>query len=102
MLLNKNQQKIFCFYCNKWYNIYIDVFLNVLYEQSITCTENHLVGNQYDSEWLNYFYGCPYYYLYHNKGQCRCIQEETNCEGLNYNCSNPLGKKSYEEDLEEK
>jgi len=95
---------IYCFYCNTYLDPYTGVYLNFLYEGSITCNKDHLVGNESDIQWQEKFcnYNCPYYYLYHKTGQCRCVQEETDCEGLTYNCNNLLGRKSYEEDLEEK
>lgn len=94
---------IWCYNCNKYLNPYTEVYLNILYEGSITCEKNHLVGNESDPQWQEYFYNynCPYNYLYHNKSQCRCVQEETNCEGLTYYCENPNGKKAYEDDLKE-
>jgi hypothetical protein len=33
------------------------------------------------------------------KDLCRCVDEETNCEGEQSQCQYPLGKKSYEEDI---
>jgi len=104
MLLNKENKTIYCFLCNMDYSLDpFEVFINVLYEGSISCLQEHLIGNTSDLEWQDYFYNynCSYYYLYHNKGQCRCVQEETNCEGLEYNCGNECGKKTYEDDLEE-
>ena len=94
---------IYCFFCKKYYNPYTETYLNVLYENSISCEKDHLIGNIRDLEWQEYFYNynCPHYYIYHNKGQCRCVQEDTNCEGLVYNCDNYYGKKVYEDDLKE-
>jgi hypothetical protein len=93
---------IYCFYCNRYIDPY-QVLLDVLYEGSISCDKDHLIGNQSDPQWQEYFYNyaCPYYYLYHHVGQCRCVQEETNCEGLSYQCKNHYGKKAYEDDLKE-
>jgi hypothetical protein len=45
---------------------------------------------------------CPYYYLYHNKGICRCIQDNCNCFGNEENCENLLAKESYIQDEEER
>jgi hypothetical protein len=54
MLLNKINKTIFCFWCNKWYSVY-EIFLDVLYEGSITCEKDHLLGNQNDQEWQEFF-----------------------------------------------
>lgn len=101
MQINYLNKTIHCFYCHKDLRME-EIFLDVLYEGSITCEKNHLIGNQSDKEWLWLTSNCPYFYVYHNEGQCRCIQEKTNCNGQEENCENLLGKKSYEEDLEEK
>lgn len=45
---------------------------------------------------------CSYYYFYHKQGQCRCVQEETDCTGLKNKCKNIMGKKVYEDDVEDK
>jgi len=54
MLLNKKNKEIFCFECNKWYDIY-KVYLYVTGETSITCVKNHFIGNEYDKEWQDFF-----------------------------------------------
>jgi hypothetical protein len=54
MLFNKETEKIFCFWCNKWYDIH-SVFLYVTDEYSITCEKNHLIGNEWDYEWQYFF-----------------------------------------------
>lgn len=94
---------IYCFYCNRYLNPYFEVYLDTLYGGSITCPKNHLVGNESDPQWQEYFYdyNCPHFYNYHNKGQCRCVQEEINCEGLIYYCNNNCGREAYEDDLKE-
>jgi len=98
-----NEQGIYCFYCNKYYSIDpFEVFLNVLYDGSISCPKDHLIGNQNDKNWFLKFEACSYYYEYHNEGQCRCIQDKCNCNGYEENCENKLGRKSYEKDLEDK
>lgn len=55
MILNQKEGKIFCFHCNKWYDILTEVWLDFLYEGSITCLEKHLVGNTWDKDWIEYF-----------------------------------------------
>jgi len=49
MLINKKGE-IHCFWCNKdfWMT---NIYLNLEYEGSLSCPENHLVGNQSDPEW---------------------------------------------------
>jgi hypothetical protein len=91
---------IYCFYCKKYYDPYTEVWLNLLYEGSISCEKEHLVGNESDFEWQEHFYNyeCSYFYLYHNKPNCRCVQDVCNCFGLEDECENKLGRKSYEED----
>lgn len=51
MLLKNNN--IYCFNCNKWYDAYTQIFLHVLYEGSISCPNDHLVGNDFDKEWTD-------------------------------------------------
>jgi hypothetical protein len=93
---------IYCFTCNKYLNPHTEVYLNVLYEGSITCKEDHLVGNITDPQWKELFgEKCPYYYEYHKQGNCRCTQEETKCLNNIENCENLLAKESYEADLKE-
>ena len=44
---------IWCEECKK----YIDpceVWINVLYEGSITCDKDHLVGNEWDIQWIEF------------------------------------------------
>lgn len=48
---------IFCFVCNKYLNPYTEVYLDVLYEESISCKKDHLVGNQNDEQWIKKFEG---------------------------------------------
>lgn len=50
MLVDFKTRKIKCFECNKWLG-FSKLFLHVLYEGSISCEENHLVGNESDMEW---------------------------------------------------
>ena len=49
-----NKLGIFCFWCNKYYSPYL-VFLHVLFDGSITCGQNHLLGYEHDKEWVNFF-----------------------------------------------
>lgn len=103
MLIDFKNKTAHCFYCNKDYSLDpFEIFLNVLYEGSISCLKDHLIGNQDDKEWLWFTSNCLYFYIYHNKGQCRCIQDETECNGQEEFCENKLGRKSYENDLKEK
>lgn len=51
MKVNQKNKTIHCFYCNK--DLGLDkVFLNVLFETSITCEKDHIVGYTYDKEWM--------------------------------------------------
>jgi hypothetical protein len=45
---------IYCFYCKKYLSPYTEVFLNVLYQGSITCNKDHLVGNDTDPQWKEF------------------------------------------------
>ena len=45
---------IYCFYCKKYYNPHTEVYLNTLYEGSISCPENHLIGNESDLQWQEF------------------------------------------------
>jgi hypothetical protein len=46
---------IYCFHCKKYYNPYTEVYLSVLYEESISCPENHLIGHTFDNSWKEYW-----------------------------------------------
>lgn len=48
---------IWCHNCNRYLDPYIEIYINVLYENSITCSKNHLVGHVIDPQWQEYFYG---------------------------------------------
>ena len=50
MLFN-NLFGIYCFKCKKYLNPYTEIYSDVLYEGSISCENNHLVGNTSDLEW---------------------------------------------------
>ena len=41
---------IYCFKCKGYLDPYL-IFLNVLYEGSITCDKDHLIGNTDDLQW---------------------------------------------------
>ena len=51
-----NSRGIFCFWCNKYIDPYL-VFLHVLFDGSITCDKNHLLGYEHDKVWQEFF-GC--------------------------------------------
>jgi hypothetical protein len=101
MLLNKNNKTIYCFYCNKEYNIYTEIFISFLFEESITCPQDHLIGNVNDLEWIEFFSECPFLILECNKLRCKCVDDLTDCEGNEKDCNYPIGKKSYEDDIKE-
>jgi hypothetical protein len=42
---------------------------------------------------------CPYFYVYHHEGQCRCLQDSCSCQGNSDVCENILGRRAYEDDL---
>jgi len=54
MLFNPLKCEIFCFLCNKWYDIYLDIEFHTQYDGSMICPENHIVGNDWDKEWLDF------------------------------------------------
>jgi len=45
---------IYCFLCKKYKDPHTEVYLNVLYEGSITCEKDHLVGNTSDPQWQEF------------------------------------------------
>jgi hypothetical protein len=45
---------IYCFYCNQYIDPYL-VFLNVQYEGSICCDKEHILGNQSDLQWKEFW-----------------------------------------------
>jgi len=54
MLTNIQKEEVFCFWCNKWIDAHL-VLIDVLYEGSITCDKEHLIGNKQDLEWQTMF-----------------------------------------------
>jgi len=42
---------IYCFYCNRYCNPYTEIFLNILFEGSVTCKKDHLLGRTCDKCW---------------------------------------------------
>jgi hypothetical protein len=44
---------IYCFECKKYLTHY-EVLLNVLYEGSITCDKDHIIGNTWDLQWQEF------------------------------------------------
>lgn len=42
---------------------------------------------------------CGYFYVYHNTGQCKCVQDDTGCDGNTDDCENRLGRRSFEDDM---
>ena len=45
---------IYCFECKKYIDPY-QVLLDVLYKGSITCEHDHLIGNDSDPQWIEFF-----------------------------------------------
>jgi len=104
MLINLKNKTIHCFYCNEDKEMK-DIYLDVLFERSISCDKDHLIGLQTDEEWER-LYLCEFMYSYHKKNQCRCVHEETSCEGQIGECNYPIGREYYlkereDEELEE-
>ena len=46
---------LYCFECKKYLDPYTDVYENVLYEGSLTCEHDHLIGNTCDKEWQEFW-----------------------------------------------
>jgi len=46
---------IYCFECKKYLDPYTEVYHNFLYEGSITCDGDHLVGNESDLQWQEFW-----------------------------------------------
>lgn len=55
MLVNKNEHLVYCAGCKAWYSLHTEVFLHVLYEGSVTCKKDHLVGHEHDKEYIDIF-----------------------------------------------
>ncbi len=51
MEINKKKKLIKCYKCDKYYDL-SGIYVNVLYEGSITCWKDHLLGYTWDVEWL--------------------------------------------------
>jgi len=45
---------IWCEKCKSYKDPYTEVYLNVLYEGSITCSQDHLCGNTSDPQWKEF------------------------------------------------
>ena len=54
MITNKENSTVHCFWCNKWYDLYTEVFLNLEYEGSISCPCNHIIGSEWNCEWKDF------------------------------------------------
>lgn len=94
---------IYCFECKKYLDLFTEVFLDYFYSGSISCENDHLVGNNTDKSWIDFWQkNCEYFFSYHSRGQCRCVQDNTNCNGNEEKCEYPYGRKSYEYDIKEK
>ncbi len=100
MKLNHNDS-IHCFECNKDYFVE-EIFVNFLYIGSISCPKNHLIGNEWDKEWIYLTSPCSLLYFQYNKLMCKCVDEETPCNGIIDECYYKLGRQSYLDDLKEK
>ena len=93
MIFNEERTKIYCQECNEWLSI--DPCEYLLIGDSVQCMNFHHLGYVWD------IFCCEFYYLYHNQGQCRCVQAETKCSGKEENCENILGRLCFRQDKEE-
>jgi hypothetical protein len=91
MQVNFMTNTIHCYFCNKDYAIH-QIFENLYYETSVVCPFDHIIGHIYDYEYRLLNAPCNYFYIYHLKGYCRCIQEECNCFGIDEECNYPVAK----------
>jgi hypothetical protein len=96
--MNIKDDKIWCHYCLKWINKYIDI---LLLEEDVFCLlcYDDKKGIRTHLGYRKDLFPCKYYYEDHYRGNCRCVQEETNCNNNEENCEYPLGRTSYEEEL---
>jgi hypothetical protein len=94
MIFNQSKTQFYCDECKKW--ISIDPCDYLIIEEKVFCFELHFCGYEWD------LFPCPYYYLYHKEGICRCLQDKCNCFGREEDCENPLARNSYKQDLEER
>lgn len=96
---------IWCANCNSYKNPHLEVYLpdGSENEGRIKCLKCDIdIGFTWDLSWIEYWKeDCQFYYFYHNKSQCRCVQEETNCEGKESDCNYKAGKECYLADLGE-
>jgi len=46
---------IYCFECKKYYDPHTEVYLHILHEGSITCEHDHLLGYEWDLQWIDYW-----------------------------------------------
>jgi hypothetical protein len=46
---------MWCDKCKNYKNPHIEIYLDVLYEGSITCDKDHLIGNDSDLQWQEYW-----------------------------------------------
>jgi hypothetical protein len=101
MRVDYQNNTIYCYYCKRDIK-FSEIELNVLYDDSISCKNEHLVGNQEDKEYKFLTAQCSYFYLYHQDTMCRCVQDICKCFGIEDDCENKLGRKSYEEERSNK
>jgi hypothetical protein len=46
---------VYCHICRKYLDPHTEVFLDVLYEGSLTCDCGNIVGNKRDRQWQEYW-----------------------------------------------
>jgi len=100
MQVDYNKRTIKCFICNEDKDM-TRIYVDYPFEQAISCDKDHIIGYTWDNTWKLLTAPCNYHYIYHGRGQCRCVQEETNCFGIDEDCENLLGRKSYMQDIKE-
>lgn len=93
MTFNKEKTHFYCSECKKWISIYPCEYL--LINDSVECFSLHHCGYYHD------LFPCRHYTKYHSDGYCRCAEEFRDCNGNEEKCTNPLTRKSYEEDEDE-
>lgn len=55
MKANIEKKLIYCSECNKWYKAGEDTYLNILFEKTISCVKDHLLGYVWDYEFGEMF-----------------------------------------------
>lgn len=98
MIINDSNDKIWCFKCGNWILKSTEI---LVVDKDVYCLKCYTSECQTHLGYYWDLFPCEHYLEYHDKGQCRCIQDVTECHGNEDNCQYLLARICYENDQEE-